>query len=119
MVVMSCAYVQPYLYTLVLLLKDSEGKVVDCEACRIGIRQITKAYKEVLVNGMPVIFRGVNRHEHHPRLGKTNIEACMIKVNFQAMISCLICSSFKLLFRFRHYQRNFWLSRLRVWFPTA
>ncbi|OAE24902.1 hypothetical protein AXG93_2931s1450 [Marchantia polymorpha subsp. ruderalis] len=70
---------KPYLYTLVLLLKDSEGKVVDCEACRIGIRQITKAYKEVLVNGMPVIFRGVNRHEHHPRLGKTNIEACMIK----------------------------------------
>ncbi|KAL3697992.1 hypothetical protein R1sor_012068 [Riccia sorocarpa] len=70
---------KPYLYTLVLVLKKPEGEVLDCEACRIGIRQITKAYKEVLVNGKPVIFRGVNRHEHHPRVGKTNIEACLIK----------------------------------------
>ncbi|KAL2609958.1 hypothetical protein R1flu_028531 [Riccia fluitans] len=70
---------KPYLYTLVLLIKTPEGEVLDCEACRIGIRQITEGYKEVLVNGKPVIFRGVNRHEHHPRVGKTNMEACMIK----------------------------------------
>jgi beta-galactosidase len=33
----------------------------------------------MLVNGCPVVIRGVNRHEHHPRVGKTNLEACMIK----------------------------------------
>lgn len=29
--------------------------------------------KELLVNNQPVTIRGVNRHEHHPRLGKTMV----------------------------------------------
>lgn len=70
---------QPYLYTLVVILKDEFGKVVDCESCQVGIRQVSKAPKQLLVNGHPVILRGVNRHEHHPRLGKTNMESCMVK----------------------------------------
>lgn len=74
---------QPYLYTLVLLLRDPSGAIVDCEACRVGVRQVSTRSKELLVNGEPVVIRGVNRHEHHPRLGKTNIEACMIKVHYR------------------------------------
>ncbi|KAG5227709.1 glycoside hydrolase family protein [Salix suchowensis] len=70
---------QPNLYTLVLSLKNATGEVVDCESCLVGIRQVSKAPKQLLVNGHPVILRGVNRHEHHPRVGKTNIESCMIK----------------------------------------
>lgn len=70
---------QPHLYTLVVTLKDASGNVVDCESCQVGIRQISKAPKQLLVNGQPVMIRGVNRHEHHPRLGKTNMEACMIQ----------------------------------------
>ncbi|KAK5826678.1 Beta-galactosidase [Gossypium arboreum] len=69
----------PNLYTLVIILKDASGKIVDCESCLVGIRQVSKAPKQLLVNGHPVVIRGVNRHEHHPRLGKTNIEACMVK----------------------------------------
>lgn len=46
----------------------------------MGIRQVSKAPKQLLVNGHPIIIRGVNRHEHHPRLGKTNVESCMVKV---------------------------------------
>ncbi|KAL6989747.1 beta-galactosidase [Sarracenia purpurea var. burkii] len=70
---------QPNLYTLVVTLKDASGHVVDCESCQVGIRHISKAPKQLLVNGHPVIIRGVNRHEHHPRLGKTNLEPCMVK----------------------------------------
>ncbi|XP_048326178.2 uncharacterized protein LOC107412906 isoform X4 [Ziziphus jujuba] len=70
---------QPNLYTLVVILKDESGSIVDCESCLVGIRKVSKAYKQLLVNGHPIIIRGVNRHEHHPRLGKTNIEACMVK----------------------------------------
>ncbi|CAM8961994.1 unnamed protein product [Rhodiola kirilowii] len=70
---------EPYLYTLVVILKDASGTVVDCESCQVGIRQVTKAPKQILINGKPVMIRGVNRHEHHPRVGKTNIEACMIQ----------------------------------------
>lgn len=70
---------QPNLYTLVVILKDASGLVVDCESCLVGIRQVSKAPKQLLVNGNPVVIRGVNRHEHHPRVGKTNIESCMVK----------------------------------------
>ncbi|KAK6271429.1 hypothetical protein POUND7_008527, partial [Theobroma cacao] len=70
---------QPNLYTLVIILKDASGNVVDCESCLVGVRQVSKAPKQLLVNGHPVVIRGVNRHEHHPRLGKTNIESCMVK----------------------------------------
>ncbi|KAK8977634.1 hypothetical protein V6N11_013418 [Hibiscus sabdariffa] len=69
----------PNLYTLVITLKDASGNVVDCESTPVGIRQVSKAPKQLLINGHPVVIRGVNRHEHHPRLGKTNIEACMVK----------------------------------------
>lgn len=70
---------KPNLYTLVITLKDASGTILDCESCQIGIRQISKAPKQLLVNGQPVMIRGVNRHEHHPRLGKTNLEACMVQ----------------------------------------
>ena len=71
---------QPNLYTLVVILKDASGNVIDCESCQIGIRQISTTHKQLLINGQPVTIRGVNRHEFHPRLGKTNLEHCMIKV---------------------------------------
>ncbi|PQQ19668.1 uncharacterized protein Pyn_22599 [Prunus yedoensis var. nudiflora] len=70
---------KPYLYTLAVTLKDASGNLLDCESCLVGIRQVSKAPKQLLVNGHPIIIRGVNRHEHHPRLGKTNIESCMVK----------------------------------------
>lgn len=69
----------PNLYTLVVTLKDASGQIIDCESSQVGIRMMSKAPKQLLVNGQPVVIRGVNRHEHHPRLGKTNLESCMIK----------------------------------------
>lgn len=71
---------QPNLYVLVIILKDASGSIIECESCQVGIRQISQAPKQLLVNGNAVMVRGVNRHEHHPRLGKTNVEACMVKV---------------------------------------
>ncbi|GLJ49794.1 hypothetical protein SUGI_1057420 [Cryptomeria japonica] len=69
----------PALYILLVMLKDSSGNLIDCEACQVGIRKISFRPKELLVNGKPILICGVNRHEHHPRVGKTNIESCMIK----------------------------------------
>lgn len=37
---------------------------------RIGFRTITIAGEVFQVNGSPIQLRGVNRHEHHPRLGR-------------------------------------------------
>ena len=55
------------------------GKVVERVRQRIGFRSVEIAGGQMLVNGKPVRLRGVNRHEHDPRLGKVMTEALMLK----------------------------------------
>jgi beta-galactosidase/beta-glucuronidase len=62
---------QPYLYTLVLSLKNAEGQTIEAESCRIGFRKIEVKNRELLINGQPVLIKGVNRHEFDQRHGKT------------------------------------------------
>ncbi|PKA53701.1 beta-galactosidase [Apostasia shenzhenica] len=64
----------PNLYTLILILKDSSGKLLDCESCQVGIRQISRAPKKMLVNGLPVDLvlmkqHNINavRNSHYPQ----------------------------------------------------
>lgn len=56
----------PYLYTLLLTLKDCSV------AQRVGFRraELRATDKVFIVNGSPVKFRGVNKHEHHPDFGR-------------------------------------------------
>lgn len=69
----------PNLYTLILSLEDSTGKVVEQVKQRIGFRSAEIKNGQFLINGKPVRFRGVNRHEHDPQLGKVMTEASMLK----------------------------------------
>jgi len=69
----------PNLYTLVLSLEDSTGNVVENVRHRIGFRSVEIRNGEFLVNGKPVRFRGVNRHEHDPVLGKVMTEELLLK----------------------------------------
>ena len=69
----------PYLYTLVLSLSDSTGRVVEQASTRIGFRSIEIENGRFLVNGKPVRFRGVNRHEHDPVTAKVMSEEGMIR----------------------------------------
>ena len=59
----------PHLYRLVVSLEDHQGRLLDCEACDVGFRQVDIHKGQLRVNGQPVLIRGVNRHEHHPELG--------------------------------------------------
>tara|TARA_B100000519_G_scaffold38248_2_gene28089 strand:- start:1368 stop:4583 length:3216 start_codon:yes stop_codon:yes gene_type:complete len=68
----------PYLYLLVISLR-CEGETIDCEACRLGIRTIEVGDKLFRLNHVPIIFQGVNRHEHCPARGKAVSEAMMLK----------------------------------------
>ena len=61
----------PNLYTLVLELRDAEGKVLEAQSCRVGFRQVELKGGNMLVNGKAVKIMGANRHDHHERLGKT------------------------------------------------
>ncbi|MEM1543809.1 MAG: glycoside hydrolase family 2 TIM barrel-domain containing protein [Candidatus Bathyarchaeia archaeon] len=54
----------PYLYTMLLTLKDESGRTVEVESCHVGFRQIEIRNGRILVNGVPVYLKGVNRHEH-------------------------------------------------------
>jgi beta-galactosidase len=59
----------PNLYTLLVVLKDGAGNVLEVERCNVGFRQIEIKDGQIHVNGVPVVFRGVNRHEHDPDTG--------------------------------------------------
>ncbi|CAM9703709.1 unnamed protein product, partial [Heterosigma akashiwo] len=41
------------------------------KACRVGVRSVRVGGGNVLVNGQPVMIKGVNRHDHDPDTGKT------------------------------------------------
>jgi beta-galactosidase len=55
----------PNLYTMYLTL-EIDGKVMEIIPDRIGFRTVEIKDAQVLVNGKPVYFKGVNRHEHSP-----------------------------------------------------
>ncbi|WP_281613791.1 glycoside hydrolase family 2 TIM barrel-domain containing protein [Flammeovirga sp. SubArs3] len=69
----------PYLYTLVLTQKDSKGKVVSSTSSKVGFRTVEIKNAQLHVNGMPVLVKGVNLHEHHPTRGHANTEEMMLK----------------------------------------
>ena len=69
----------PNLYTLHLSLRDSSGIVVERASFRVGFRSVEIKEGQLLVNGNPVRFRGVNRHEHDPVLGRVMTKERMIQ----------------------------------------
>ncbi|MBN1580430.1 MAG: DUF4981 domain-containing protein [Anaerolineae bacterium] len=68
----------PYLYTLVLTLKDADGQAIDFESCKVGFRQVEIRDGVVLLNGKRLVARGVDRHEHHPERGRALTDEDMI-----------------------------------------
>ncbi|MBN2304077.1 MAG: DUF4981 domain-containing protein, partial [Anaerolineae bacterium] len=68
----------PYLYHLLIALLDPAGGVVEIEECRVGFRQVELKDGNVHLNGKPIIFGGVNRHEHDPDTGHTISEESML-----------------------------------------
>jgi len=68
----------PNLYTLVLTLSDPGDHILEHLSCKIGFRQVEIKEGQLLANGRPLLLKGVNRHEHDDRHGKTVTEAGMI-----------------------------------------
>lgn len=74
----------PNLYQLVLSLKDSNGKIIETAGCNVGFREIEIINKgtnqsQITINGKPIMFKGVNRHETLPESGRTITEESMIQ----------------------------------------
>jgi beta-galactosidase len=70
----------PDLHTLLLTSKDAAtGAVLEVIPWRVGFRRVEVKGGELLVNGMPTLFRGVNRHEWDPDLGQVITRERMIQ----------------------------------------
>jgi len=67
----------PVLYTVVLALLGARGDTTELIAQRIGFRRVEVKGGLLLVNNVPVTFRGVDRHEHDPVGGRYVTEASM------------------------------------------
>ena len=63
---------EPNLYTLVLSLEDSTGRLLEAKSCKVGFRTIefAKDNSKLLINGKLTYLYGVNRPDHHPSKGK-------------------------------------------------
>jgi beta-galactosidase len=60
---------QPLLYTVILTLRNEKGEIVETESARFGFRKVEIRDGQLLLNGRPILIKGVNRHEHDPVTG--------------------------------------------------
>ncbi len=68
----------PNLYTVVLELKSSSGEVLEALKSKIGFRNVEIKNAQLLINGVPIFIKGVNRHEMHPDTGMAITKEQMI-----------------------------------------
>lgn len=85
----------PYLYKLVVELLNEKDEVLEIISQRVGFRELEIKDGIATMNGMPIYFRGTNRHEISPATGKTLTKELMIEdikllkqFNFNAVRTC-------------------------------
>ena len=69
----------PYLYTLLLELKDADGRTIERVTQQVGFRDIRIKGGQLLINGEAIKIRGVNRHEHDPYTARVMTEERMLQ----------------------------------------
>lgn len=69
----------PALYTAIFELKDKKGKVTEVLSSKFGFKDVVIKNKRIYINGNQVFFKGVNRHDIHPQLGKAVPVETMMK----------------------------------------
>ncbi len=67
----------PNLYTVLITLTDAAGETVEVQSSRAGFRNVEIRGGQLLVNGVPVLIKGTNRHEHDAVTGHVVGEASM------------------------------------------
>ncbi len=70
---------KPDLYTLTISLENENGKELMAIANNIGFRNIEITNGQILLNGQPIVFKGVNRHEHDEYTGHVVSKESMLK----------------------------------------
>ncbi|WNC69174.1 glycoside hydrolase family 2 TIM barrel-domain containing protein [Thalassotalea nanhaiensis] len=60
----------PTLYSMMLAVVDNEGNALEYIPWSFGFKETKVENNQFWVNGKSVKIKGVNRHEHHPRMGR-------------------------------------------------
>ncbi len=60
----------PVLYDVEYELVDPTGQVIEITTQKIGFRRVEIKGNELLVNGQPIIFYGINRHDFNKETGR-------------------------------------------------
>ena len=90
----------PNLYTLLVEHKDSQGNLIETFANKVGFRNLKIKNNQLLVNGKPVLFKGVNLHSHSGDKGHVVSKELIVKdlkLMKQHNINAIRCS---------HYPKN-------------
>jgi len=69
----------PNLYQLVITTKDEGGKIIESLGCQVGFRNVEIKNGQLCVNGVRILVKGVNIHEHHEINGHVQDLETMIK----------------------------------------
>jgi beta-galactosidase len=69
----------PYLYTLTLTLSEAQGEALETVQLHTGFRKVERRDGQLLINGQPVLIKGVDRHDHDPEHGKVVTEESMVR----------------------------------------
>ena len=90
----------PNLYTALITLSDSENKEVQATSVKVGFRNIKIKNNQFLVNGKPILIKGVNLHDHDEKTGHVITEDLTLKdltLMKQNNVNAIRCS---------HYPKN-------------
>jgi len=68
----------PYLYSVIIKVLDSSGKLVETVNQKFGFRKFELKDKIMRINGERIVFKGVNRHEFNCYNGRTVSEEDML-----------------------------------------
>ena len=69
----------PNLYRLTIVLSDQNNRALEYISTKIGFRSVEIKGGQLLVNGQPILLKGVNRHEHDMHYGHVVDEKMMRK----------------------------------------
>lgn len=60
----------PNLYRVEIILKNQKNQILEVVSRKIGFRSVEIKGTDILVNGKRIFFKGVNRHDTHPKTGQ-------------------------------------------------
>lgn len=69
----------PTLYTIQVVQKNEVGAEEMAFSTKYGFREIEIKNSKIYVNGQPVLFKGVNRHDSHPLYGRAVTTQSMLR----------------------------------------